>query len=212
MATEEDGVSGILIALEGIDGSGTTTQRDLLGTYLRSKGYDILLTAEPSTGEIGQMIRRILRKQAPMTEPALALLFAADRLDHLNREIEPALERDTLVLSDRYLLSSLAYQSLDLPMEWVQEINALARVPDATFFLRVSPATAATRRAQRDIPDERFETRELQERIARAYEEALKQPAAGEVRTIDGKGGIEAVADELRRLVDEHLAEAGRAP
>ncbi len=196
---------GIFFALEGIDGAGTTTQRELLGEHVRSKGHEVLLTNEPSGGPIGQLIRAVLTKKIEMVEPALALAFAADRLDHLQHEIEPAVARGAVVLSDRYVMSSLAYQSLDLPSEWVQQINALARVPDATFFLRVSPETAAGRREARGGPEERFDDLTVQERIARSYEAALEQTAVGHVHTVDAEADVETVAAELRRLIDEYI-------
>ena len=196
---------GIFFALEGIDGSGTTTQRELLGEHVLRRGHEVLLTNEPSEGPIGLLIRTVLAKQVEMVEPALALTFAADRLDHLQREIEPAVARGAVVLSDRYVMSSLAYQALDLPIEWVQEINALARVPDATFFLRVKPDTAAGRRRARGGPEERFDDQEIQKRIAQSYEAALEQPAVGYVHILDAEADIETVAAELRRLIDEYI-------
>ncbi|HYY53573.1 MAG TPA: dTMP kinase, partial [Myxococcales bacterium] len=108
---------GRFIALEGLDGSGTTTQAERIASVLRAQGRRVLLTREPSDGPIGTLIRLALtgrlglpQRSGPLTEEALALLFAADRVDHLAAVIEPALERGELVVCDRYVLSSLAYQ------------------------------------------------------------------------------------------------------
>ena len=196
---------GFFITLEGIDGSGTSTQRDLLGEELQRRGLDVHVTAEPSSGPIGRLIRQILRHDEEVVAAALAQLFAADRLDHLAREIEPALERGAVVISDRYVLSSLAYQSIDLPLEYVEEVNSLARVADVTFFLRCSPATAAERRRGRGTPEERFDPAPLQEKVARSYEEALVRPAVGEIEVVDAEASIEAVAAEILGHVDAHL-------
>jgi dTMP kinase len=199
--------NGLFLVLEGIDGSGTTTQREKLGAYLRDKGIEVHLTAEPSTGPVGELIRSVLRHEKELSAPALALLFAGDRLDHQTREIEPALERGAVVVSDRYVMSSLAYQSLDLPMDWVAEINALAPVPDATFYLRVSPDTARRRMHARGKPLERFEAYELQSRILTAYEEAMRQPSVGRTIVIDAEAGVLQVAIEIQGHVEAILAE-----
>ena len=120
---------GRFIAIEGIDGSGTTLQTRLLADWLAARGHTVLETREPSHGPIGVLVReRLSVRSAPLEPAALALLFAADRLDHLAREVVPAIARGAVVLSDRYLLSSLAYQSLDCDAAWVRE-----RVEDLTL-------------------------------------------------------------------------------
>src|SRR4051794_5711725 len=102
--------AGKLIVLEGIDGAGTTTQAQRLGKHF---GARVHVTREPSDGAAGILIRQILRGEYhPYDHTALALLFAADRLDHLKREIEPQLQKGVHVISDRYVISSLVYQSL----------------------------------------------------------------------------------------------------
>jgi dTMP kinase len=99
------------IALEGIDGSGTTTQKARLAAALRDRGLDVLETFEPSEGPLGTMARGMLRGDDPAAPDLLALVFAADRLEHLSRCIEPALAAGRTVICDRYVLSSLVYQS-----------------------------------------------------------------------------------------------------
>ena len=105
---------GKLIVLEGIDGSGTTTQARLLCEWLAGRGVAVHLTREPSDGPVGRLIREILHgAHAPVAGDTMALLFAADRVDHLSREVLPALDRGTHVVTDRYYHSSLAYQAID---------------------------------------------------------------------------------------------------
>src|SRR3989442_1021120 len=102
-------MAGRFIVLEGIDGAGTTTQTVELSVALRKDGRKVVVTREPSGRWVGQLIREVLVGQKMFPPAAVALLFAADRLDHLEREIKPALAGGEDVISDRYLLSSLAY-------------------------------------------------------------------------------------------------------
>lgn len=193
---------GRFIAIEGIDGSGTTLQTRALAGWLRTRGHTVVETREPSGGAIGQLVRQRLGVHAdPLSPAALALLFAADRLDHVAREIEPATREGAVVLTDRYLLSSLAYQSLDCDLAWVRTINRAAPVPDFYLFLRV-PAEVAfarvqQRTAQGQAAAERFDALELQQRIAGLYESALGDPALGEVVAVDGDRPPEAVTRAL---------------
>ena len=133
---------GLFVVLEGIDGAGTTTQAERLVTALRAEGYRASSTREPSDGPIGTMIRQALKGRlglpnhaGPLGPQTLTLLFAADRVDHLEAQVLPALDRGEIVICDRYVLSSLAYQGMTLPMEWVSGINAFAARPDITLFL-----------------------------------------------------------------------------
>lgn len=101
------------IVLEGIDGSGTTTQLSRVSAALRTLGHRVHETREPTGGRIGKLIREQLSDPSGVSARCLALLFAADRIDHLDREILPALARGEVVVCDRYVMSSLVYQSLD---------------------------------------------------------------------------------------------------
>ncbi|HSP80588.1 MAG TPA: dTMP kinase [Myxococcaceae bacterium] len=213
---------GRFIVLEGLDGAGTTTQVERLATALRAEGHAVLTTREPSDGPVGVMIRQALtgrlvlpRGAGPLAPETLALLFAADRTDHLKARVLPALEEGQVVLCDRYVLSSLAYQGASLPMAWVEEINEYAMPADLTLFVGVAPEVAARRRAARGGPEELFEADEAQRRIARQYEAALRRRGKGErVVRLDGSQSVEAVTaaalEEARRLLGR--TRAGRAP
>jgi len=189
---------GRLIALEGIDGSGTTSQRGALAAALRARGHVVVETCEPSTRSIGRFVRARLASAAePLDRRALALMFAADRLDHVQNEIEPALAAGEIVLSDRYLMSSWVYQSLDCSLGWVQEINSHAPWPDLTLVLDV-PADEAMRRViGRQGTEEIFETTPLQERLATGYAAHARDPMLERVRRIDGTRPIEEVTAAL---------------
>ena len=189
--------NGLFIVLEGIDGSGTTTQMDRLADHFRNEGRTVHTTAEPSTHPIGKMIRDVLEKRQTLPPNSLALAFAADRLDHLEKEIEPALENGTLVIADRYVLSSLAYQSLAAPLEWVVSINSQAKSPDRSFLLRVTPELAAERRAQRSTPEEIFDAAEKQRAIAKAYDDIFESDAFGPKEVIDASGEKEDITAAL---------------
>ena len=129
---------GVFVALEGLDGSGTSTQAGALADALRWRGHTVHATHEPSNGSIGAMARTMLKRRDDQVDPhLLAPLFAADRLEHHAREIAPALARGEVVLCDRYVMSSWVYQALDCDADWVERINTHAPWPDTTFVLTI---------------------------------------------------------------------------
>ena len=198
--------AGRFLVLEGIDGAGTTTQAQALAAELRREGRGVHVTREPSEGAIGTLIRRALIGQHDFAPGAMALLFAADRVDHLSSEIEPALARGEVVLCDRYLLSSLAYQGAQLPIEWVETLNALAVPPDLTLFLEVGAATAANRRAGRGGAAELYDADELQRKIARGYLAAIRRRARQErIVRIDGELPVEEVTSRAMTKIRKIL-------
>jgi hypothetical protein len=126
---------GALIVVEGIDGAGSTTQSNMLLQWLQSVDIPATFTFEPSTGAIGTVVRRHLGRHVELGGPeAEALAFAADRMDHVVSEVVPALAGGTTVVTDRYYLSSLAYQALNCDPAWLREINRYALRPDLTVF------------------------------------------------------------------------------
>jgi len=161
-------MSGCFIAIEGLDGSGGTTQVQKLCSVLEAHA-----TAEPSDGPVGHLIRQTLRDEVPLGEGVLPMLFAADRADHLAREIEPLLAQGRVVVSDRYYASSLAYQSLVAPLGEVVRLNEGFRAPDVTIFLDLSPEACIERISARGEKRERFEHLERLREISAAYGAAL---------------------------------------
>ncbi|MBU8897461.1 dTMP kinase [Corallococcus sp. H22C18031201] len=204
---------GTFIVLEGLDGAGTTTQTERIASVLRSEGHPVVTTREPSDGPLGTLIRQALtgrlgmpRGAGPLASETLALLYAADRTDHLKARVLPALDEGKVVLSDRYVLSSLAYQGASLPMAWVETVNAYAVPPDLTLFVGVAPEVAARRRALRGGPAELFEADEAQRRIARQYLAAIRRRQKRErIVRIDGELSVEAVTEaslaEIRKVL-----------
>lgn len=202
---------GRFIVLEGLDGAGTTTQARRLGERLRAAGRVAHVTAEPSGGPIGTLVRQVLtarvqgRAGERLDPAALALLFAADRIDHFDVEIAPKLAAGVDVVSDRFALSSLAYQGLDLgDMDWVEAVNRRAAAPSVVLFLRVSAEVAMRRRRAASLDRELFEVEAFQRKVARSYEAAIERlRAAGQrVVVLDGEEPVEAVAGAIWAAVE----------
>ncbi|MGQ9675743.1 MAG: dTMP kinase [Chloroflexota bacterium] len=161
---------GKFITLEGIDGAGLTTHSERLQRWLnRVGGKQAYLTKEPTNGPIGAQIRLKLAGRLEIDEATLALLFAADRMDHLHVDIIPKLANGVHVICDRYYLSSLAYQSLTLDLDWVMAINAKARRPDLTVLLDVPVSISIDRIARERHVVEFFETEAVLERVRQNF-------------------------------------------
>ena len=199
---------GRFLVLEGLDGAGTTTQAAILAKGLAAMGRRVHLTSEPSRGPAGRLVRRVLKGAVaggggrPLDQRALALLFAADRLDHVAGEVAPRLAAGVDVVSDRYALSSLAYQSAATgDLGWVEALNREAPAPDLTIFLEVRPAVALRRRFAASAEREIYEVPAFQRRVAAAYRRALRRlRARGErVAVVDGEADVAAVAEAVER-------------
>jgi dTMP kinase len=165
------------IVLEGLDGSGTTTQLRLLEHKLSALGIPCFCTGEPTDGPIGQVIREILQLRHRAHPNTVALLFAADRSEHLWQQpggIVPRLRRGELVICDRYLFSSLAYQSLECDYEFVLSLNRSFPLPERVFFLDTPAALSQQRLEQRSgRMQELFDRPEIQRDILAGYERAF---------------------------------------
>jgi dTMP kinase len=189
---------GSLIAIEGVDGSGISTQATRLVDYLNGRGHRAILTSEPTTGDIGVLIRRRLAATARL-EPAMmrtfSLLFAADRLEHFHDVVAPALASGTTVVSDRWYHSSLAYQRTNVEREWIQALYRHTRTPDVTLFLDVRPETGEQRRVVAGRTHELFHDIATQREVAGGYRVTIAElRAAGErIETIDGEASMDAV-------------------
>jgi dTMP kinase len=188
---------GRLIVLEGIDGSGTTTQTERLVGYLCQQGHTAVPTREPSAGPIGRLLREVLLGQHRMPGGAsvdgrtMALLFAADRIDHLQREIEPLLTGGTDVVSDRYLMSSLVYQAEEADREWVALLARGVRPPDLTILLDIPVELAAQRRLLAGRPEERYDADSYLGRVADNYRRLARADASAVI--LDGSASRDEV-------------------
>ncbi len=188
---------GRFVVIEGIDGAGTTTQTQRLVARLRAAGESVLATNEPTDLPIGVQIRRVLRKEEGAPHPnTLPWLFAADRADHQVRRIQPALAAGSWVVSDRYLPSSLAYQSLQRPLEEVEALNASFPAPDVLVFVHVPVEVALERVAARGAARELFEERAWLEQVAERYDVVMDRLVARgwNVVRVDGTASMDAVA------------------
>jgi len=214
-----DSLPGTFIVVEGVDGCGSTTHSRLLAKALRSPTREVVLTCEPTNGPVGGLIRQILQRRLFVTDATgprgfawstMALLFAADRLDHLDSVVMPALRDGSVVVSDRYLLSSLAYQSATAPdgqsvVPWINEVNARAQRPDLTVVLDVPAELAEERRQARGGQAEVFETRALQERLVAIYARAELLVPGDRVVHVSGVGEASEVSARLIASVLEAL-------
>jgi dTMP kinase len=194
---------GAFICIEGIDASGKTTQAHRLVRNLRRRGLDVVYTTEPSTGEIGKLIRdHVLNRKKRVPVAVEALLFAADRVDHVDKEIKPALQKGKIVICDRYVYSTLAYQgAADLDLNWIEQINHFALVPDLAMFLDVS-LEVVIGRMQSKSEKSVMETLQNQRRVCEVY---LKMVKEGRLMRIDGNKPVNALAAEILRVVVEFL-------
>jgi dTMP kinase len=202
----------MLIAIEGIDGSGTTTLVAEVARRLSLAGRSVHKTREPSDGPVGRLLREMLAGQhAPVDEVTFSLLFAADRADHVHREVAPALARGAIVLSDRWYHSSLAYQGSGPTRTWIRELNRSALVPALTLFVEVSADLAAARRAERAGSTEIFDDLETQRRVAANYLEVIDElRVAGErIEVVDGTADATRVADEALARITPLLSGEG---
>jgi dTMP kinase len=197
-------MKGAFIVIEGLDGSGKTTQAKLLARALR-KSHGAVFTAEPSQGKIGKFIRsRILYGEKRSPTSVEALLFAADRIDHVQNEVLPAVSEGRVVVSDRYLYSSLAYQgSAGLGLDWITAINQHALKPDLALFIDVGPETVLKRLRRKKSVMENLAT---QQKVHEIY---LKYVAKGELVRVDGEQTRTAVAQEVLKTVTEFLKTRG---
>jgi len=191
---------GLFITLEGIDGSGKSTQRDLLADELRRRGFEVVVTREPGGTAIGEGIRELMVSDAtthiaPTTE---LLLYVAARAQHVAERIRPALESGSIVISDRYTDSTVAFQGygrgLDLKM--IDEFNAFATgglKPDLTIVFDVDPSLARARQGKRPIGGllGAFDVQhsEFHARMRKGYLEMARQEPS-RIRVVDASGEV----------------------
>jgi dTMP kinase len=207
----------LFIAIEGIDGSGGTTQARLLADALQAAGRAVHRTAEPSTGPVGRFLRQVLAPDSPesrLGDAVLPYLFAADRRDHLDREIVPALLAGRTVVSDRYYHSSLAYQSAAVGLQAVAALNQDFRAPDLTVVLDLEPEECLARIQARGGAPERFEALDRLRTIRDAYESVIVLcRARGErIERVDARGSAEEVAARVGAALAALQAERARPP
>jgi dTMP kinase len=189
------------VVLEGLDGAGTTTQMELLESALTSRGRRCHTTWEPTDGPLGQEIRRALRRQKAVHPLTLAFLFAADRNEHVHEPqsgILAHLARGELVITDRYLFSSLAYQSEQCGFEYVLSLNSLFPLPRDLVFVD-TPVSVCQQRLRSRGQAELFDGESMQRRVLAHYERALSLfPDSGmRLHRVDGTGTADSVCRDI---------------
>ena len=197
----------LFIALEGIDGSGKSTQTKLLEQSLIAKGHKVYATFEPTNGPIGTMIRTVLRGEMKMDERAIAGLFVADRLDHiLNVEngILKKLEEGYTVITDRYYFSSYAYHGSHMDMDWVIACNKMCADilrPDVNIFIDVPPEVSMQRITANRQTTELYETLDNLRNVRSKYMEAFEKLNTSEhIEIINGNRPIDEIAADIQAL------------
>ena len=193
---------GVFICVEGIDGSGKTTQAHILVEALKKEGFEAVYTTEPSNGVFGKMLRKhILEGSRRVPVVVEAVLFAVDRFDHIESEVKPLLRRGKIVVSDRYVYSSIAYQgALSLSKKWLKEINNRAIKPDLSIFIDVPPEIVIGRiNRQKSV----METLQTQKRVREAY---LKLVDEEDLLVVDGASSKKEVAERIQKVVFNFLS------
>jgi dTMP kinase len=207
--------AGRFVVLEGIDGSGTTTQVARLAERLRSAHVPVRATHEPSDGPVGTVVRQVLTGRVVVPGgrapgwATMALLFAADRMDHVESEIEPFVTGGGVIVSDRYDASSLAYQSVSSgaeardAVEWIRSLNRYVRRPDLTIVLDLQPEVAADRRLRRGEAAQLYEQNEVQRALSAFYRDLARHMPNDRIIVIDGNGSIDEVHARVWRAYSE---------
>jgi len=192
---------GLFICIEGLDASGKTTHARRLVRELRQRGFGAIYTTEPSEGEIGNFIRRhVLQRERRVPSTIEALLFAVDRVEHVEGKIKPALEEGKIVVSDRYVYSSLAYQgAAGIDLNWIEEINRHAIRPDLAIYIDVPPEVAVKRiKRRRSV----METLQTQQKVRDIYRRLVEN---GRLTVVNGNKPIGEVARDILAIVLDFL-------
>lgn len=205
LGSRADKRKGLLIAFEGIDGVGKTTQANLLYNYLRTRGYHVLLTREPTDGLYGQKIRALFVSREKVTPREELDLFTNDRRQHVEEVIEPALNNGWIVLTDRYYFSTMAYQgAMGLSPSDIRRLNEdFAPVPDLVILLVARPGeTIARIKNNRKQKPNSFEKadylRQVQDIFLGLKDDFIVQ--------VDGHEAIDVVRTRIQGLVDKLIA------
>lgn len=195
---------GKFITFEGLDGSGQSTQVELLEKFLNEKGLSAVKTKEPTlNSKVGKELREILDRQKEASFQKLQELFAEDRKEHLENFIIPNLKKGINVICDRYFFTAFAFGSINLDLNWLIEINDDFLMPDVAFFLDVRPETCLRRIEERNKKKTLFENREKLEKAYQNFKEIVKKFSS--LKSINGEKPIKEVFEEIKIEVKNHL-------
>lgn len=207
-------MGGLFISLEGPDGSGKSTQTEYLREYFQELSLDCIFTREPGGTEIGEKIRQIIldRENSKMADMTEALLYAASRAQHVEEKILPALEAGKVVVCDRYVDSSIAYQGYGRHMgKQIEEINSYAIcgcIPDLTILISVNPRVGRKRIAAGERDRLESEKLKFHQDVYQGYLE-LAEREPDRIKVVDGTRDREAIRDEIRQYVEQVLRSKG---
>jgi len=205
---------GMFIVMEGIDGAGKSTQAKMLADWFKNRGYEVVLTKEPTDTAFGKLIRRLVLTGgkegiidgARISHEAEALLFAADRAEHVNKLIGPSLKSGKVVISDRYFYSSLAYQwARGLDLEWLIDLNRFAIRPDLVILLDLPVKESMKRINGRSIKSEFDKIAELQRNVRENYLKLAEM--FPEMRIVNAQNTVEDIHRDIVGLVEQELLE-----
>jgi len=195
---------GKFIVLEGLDGSGQSTQVERVAAALAKRGVRVLTTKEPTDGVVGSLIREVLQFQRRVDPRTLQRLFVADREEHLRNVIIPHLERGVVVISDRYVFSTVAFGSLDVPVQDLLRWNADFPLPDLTIILKVPPRVCVERMRRSRAALELFEEEKKLMRVWKTYERLAGWFRSGAV-IVGGERDREEITEEILEVIQERL-------
>jgi dTMP kinase len=196
-------MTDLLIAFDGLDGAGLSTQASILRDYLIKKAIPVILTKEQTDGSIGGLIKSSLRDEWRTSPLALQLLFAADRAHHLASEIEPALDEGKTVICDRYILTSLAFGSLNVDIDFMKNMNSKFRAPDLNIIIDTEPGECIRRIKSSRFHLELFEDEKKLTSIRKNF--LTFKNTFENTYLIDGNRSIEEVSEDIKKLVDKVL-------
>lgn len=195
---------GHFFVFEGIDGSGKSTQIRLLKEKIENQGIRCMETKEPTDGPIGSLVHQCMTGRTTADEQTIAALFAADRLDHLLNEKDglcKLVDQGVSVISDRFVLSNYAYQSVRVPLDWLIEMNSQAMKalkPDCHIFIDVDPDVSLERISQGRFSKEIYETKERLTEVRNRYFELFDHLKDTEnIVIIDGNRSVEEIAEDV---------------
>jgi dTMP kinase len=193
----------VFIVFEGIDGSGKTTQADMLYEYLSEK-YRCIKTKEPTNSKIGRLVKDILNKSQNVDPATIQLLFTADRAQHVEKEIIPAVNEGKIVIEDRYIMSTLAYGiAAGVSEKGLKMMNSQMPAPNIIFLINIKPETAMSRLNTARIHLDAFEKIEFLKKVTREYMRLAKK--AKNCFIIDGSKSKEEINKEIIRIVEAHM-------
>jgi len=196
---------GKFIVFEGLDGSGQTTQVNLLKEFLARKGFKVISTKEPTLdSRAGKKIRKVLDKELAVSAKKLQGLFAKDRAKHLKKIIIPNLKSGKVVISDRYLFSSLAYGAADgVDLDYLISLNKKFLEPDLTIFLKTSPRVCVERIKKRGEKITLFEKERQLEKVWKIFEKLSKK--FRNIVVLDGEKSIKEIQENIKKVSIKRL-------